>query len=117
MLLSYLLARCQEFFSLGAKRRGQPGASVRVIWLAGAVAVVGPPPVPGSFQQELVAGGGGEHRWETSLGCLTGRTGGDPQSSQVEPARQPASPPQPTAENSPQPNTPGHHITGAKDRG
>lgn len=31
---------------MGAKRRGYPGADIPVIWLAGAVAVVGPPPVP-----------------------------------------------------------------------
>ena len=68
MLLSYLLARCQEFFNLGAERRGQPGAGVGVIWLACAGALVGPPAgVPGSFQQEPVANGDGEHRRETSM--------------------------------------------------
>jgi hypothetical protein len=53
VLLRYLLAGCQEFLGTGAECRRQPGAGAHVIWLAGAVAAVWPPPVAGAVQQEL----------------------------------------------------------------
>lgn len=72
MLLRYLLAGCQKFPSQGTKHRRQPGAGIPVMRPADAIAVVGPPPVARTVQQELVAPDRGEHQREASLDRLAG---------------------------------------------